>query len=108
MGNLLSLVAELEEEGEKLRNVGDSEKEMSGRTALYHSLDKHICHPHHKKQWILYPLITRQKEWTSEMRGIEMRNSGKNIFTLLMSKVVSFYRGQLPNIIEMPGSLSQS
>lgn len=32
----------------------------------------------------------------------------KNIFTLLMSKVVSFYRGQLPNIIEMPGSLSQS
>lgn len=73
MGNLLSLVAELEEEGERLRSAGDSEKEMSGRTALYHSLDKHICHPHHKKQWILYPLITRQKEWTSEMRGIEMR-----------------------------------
>lgn len=53
--------------------LGTLRRRSTGRTVLYHSLDKHICHPHHKKQWSLYPLITRQKEWTSEMREIEMR-----------------------------------
>lgn len=58
--NLLSLVEELTDELERLRRIRDSEEEIEWWSTLCHALEKLICHPLHKKQWIPYPFTTRQ------------------------------------------------
>lgn len=68
VNELLSLVAELRVEVERLRSIRDYEEEIGGAVVIY-PLDKCIYCPHHKKQRIPYPLTTKQEEGTLEMEG---------------------------------------